>query len=92
MAKLEVILTADEIRREIPYMLICETKESSVWSTGRRRRKWNAEFTEEERKSASRLFTLAYKWALKTGVPDKVRMSLSTYALWGRLAAFCASI
>lgn len=92
MAKLEVILTADEVRANIPYMLICETKESSVWCTSKRRRRWNAEFTEAERNAASRLFTLAHTWALVRGVPEEVRMSLSTYALWGRLAAFCASI
>lgn len=92
MAKLEIILTADEVRENIPYMLICETKESSVWYTGRRRRRWNLEFSEAERKAASRLFSLAYRWSLRTGVPDEVRMSLSTYTLWGKLAAFCASI
>ncbi len=92
MAKLEVVFDHDEIQKEIPYSLICMTRESSVWDTGKRRRRWVQEFTKEERDAACRIFTLAHRWTLTTGVPEKVRMSLKTYELWDKIAVFCASL
>lgn len=92
MAKLEVILDQEEVHQHIAYRLIYETMSCSVWSTGRRRRRWREEFTEAERDTCSRLKAQAYRWFLVTGVPDEVRMSLATYTLWKKLEAFCASL
>lgn len=92
MASLMIVLTAEEIRESIAYQMICETMCSSVWQTGKRRRRWAAEFTEAERAACSKLKAQAYKWHLTTGVPDEVTMRLSTMALWKKLEAFCASL
>lgn len=89
---IDVILTHNEVNAQIPYALICMTRYGSSWNTGKRRRRWLEEFTEAERVSASRLFSLAHTWTLVKGVPDEVRMSARTLALWLKLGEFCASI
>ena len=92
MARMMIVLNADEIRETIAYPMICETMCGSVWQTGERRRRWAEEFTEAERAACSKLKTRAYSWHLTTGVPDEVTMSLSAMALWKKLEAFCASL
>lgn len=92
MARLMLVFTADEIRKHIAYPLICETMCGAIWETGRRKRRWLAEFTESERKACSKLKAQAYKWHLRTGVPDEVTMSHDTLKLWYKLEAFCASL
>lgn len=92
MAKMMLVLTREEIEQSIPYQFIAETMGGSVWQTGRRRRRWVEEFTESERHACTKLRNQAIKWYLHTGVPDEVTMALSTYSLWCRLAAFCASL
>ena len=92
MAKLEIVFDYEEVHKNIPYSLICMTRESSVWGTMRRKRRWAAEFTEEERETAYRLFEQARRWTLVKGVPDTVRMSVKTYELWQKLGNFCGSL
>lgn len=93
MAKFEIILQRQEIGESIPYALICTCRESgSIWNTLRRRRRWNAEFTEKEREAATRIFRQAHMWYLIKGVPDEVRMTVSTYNLWLKIADFCMSL
>lgn len=92
MPRLMLVFTADEIRREIAYPLICEVMYGATWDTGTRRRRWAAEFTEAERKACSRLRNQAHRWYLTTGVPDEVTMSHDTLKLWYKLEAFCASL
>ena len=92
MAELFIRLTRDDVRGQIPFGLICETRESAIWSTGRRRRCWNIWFSEKEKAACTRLFRQARSWYLTTGVPDEVMMSVKTYGLWQKLGAFCASI
>lgn len=92
MAKIMYVLTQDEVKQGIAYPLICETMSSAVWNTGRRRRRWAAEFTESERRACSKLKAQAHSWYLVKGVPDEVTMAASTLALWKKLEAFCASL
>jgi hypothetical protein len=87
-----IIMTRDEVQRNIPYAMICETRWGATWENSRRRRRWAAEFTERERDHAYDLFKMAYKWYLKTGVPEEVKMSTQTLVLWSKLAEFCASL
>ena len=82
----------DEIHDTIPYAFISETRYGSAWNTMRRRRLWNATFTEEERKLANKLCAQAHDWHVGRGVPDTVKMKSTTYDMWRRLAAFCASL
>lgn len=92
MARLMMVLDREEVEKFIPYQLVCEVMGSAVWSTSRRRREWAVEFTEGEREACRRLYNMAYKWYLKSGVPDEVTMSIHTYSLWQRLGAFCGRL
>lgn len=92
MAKLYVSLTPEEVRASIPYDLICMVRYGCTWNTGRRRRAWQLDFTEEERRAAGRLFKQARNWTVGRGVPYTVQMSRKTFHLWQKLGDFCASI
>lgn len=92
MARMMLVLTREEIQTSINYPLICETMCGARWDTRTRRKLWADAFTESERRACLKLKTQAYSWYLKTGVPDEVTMSLSTFSLWQRLAIFCASL
>lgn len=92
MAEVFINFTQAEIQNEIPYALICEARESSVWGTARRRRRWMLEFTASERETCTMLFSYAHSWYLTKGVPDKVMMTVKTYGLWQKLGHFCASL
>lgn len=92
MAKLMMILTSQEVHASIPYSLICMTRYGAHWNTMRRKRRWKMEFTEAERQAASKLFSQSHNWTVGKGVPDEVRMTTKTFALWQKLGNFCASI
>ena len=83
MAELILRLTREEVQQKLDFNLL--------WETGRRRRRWAAEFTPDERERAEAIFALCSRWALKTG-PKPVEMSLDTYDLWQRLIRFCGTL
>ena len=89
--KLMLKLEREDIER-LTYALLCETRYGSRWNTTKRKRKWVSEFTEAERKAASRIFAQCHTWYLVKGIPDEIHMSMSTYGLWERLANFCMSL
>lgn len=92
MEKEMIRMSATEIRTTIPYSLICMTRYGSAWNTGKRRRAWLTDFSEEERRTATRLFQTAHDWTVGRGVPDVVRMGTKTFFLWRKLGEFCASV
>ena len=92
MAKIMLVMTHEEVNASIAYSLICFARYGSAWNTGRRRRAWLADFTEEERRAAGRLFRQAHDWTVGRGVPNEVTMTEKTFRLWRKLAEFCASI
>jgi len=63
---------------------------------GRGRRLWEAQFTEEERAKAERLYKLAYKWGFDRqhgGYPETHRMeTYEEYCLLHRVATFFATV
>ena len=89
MATIEMIFTKEEIQKEIPYQFICHTRYGSRWNTMRRKLKWNDKFTDTEKQDAEKLFRQAHSWSVGNGIPDTVRMNLSTYGLWTKVAKFC---
>lgn len=89
---LMIELTHDEIQQHLPYEMICTARESAVWNTMHRRRRWQQEFTPKERSAAQRVFSKSHAWYLTSGVPQKVRLSKETYRLWLKLGDFCASL
>lgn len=82
----------DEVNKEIPYAIICETRYGSKWDTGRRRRLFNNAFSMNEYSKCRKIFKLAHRWTLTTGVPKEVKMTLGTYKLWKKLGDFCAAL
>lgn len=89
--ELQFVFDRSEIET-LPYRFLCETRECSVWNTGKRRRLWNKEFTKAEQIEAEKIFRQCHQWYLIKGLPDKVTMSASTMALWDRLEIFCSLI
>lgn len=87
-----LVLNRDAVRRELPYMLVHETRASGVWHTARRKRRWQSEFSEPERRKASEIFRKAQNWSVGRGVPERVRMTPETLCLWQKLGAFCGSL
>jgi hypothetical protein len=85
-------LNREEIQELIPYPIVAETMSSSVWNTGKRKRLMKEYFTEAEIEATYRLHRQAYDWHLRKGVPDEVKMTMSTYHLWQKLANFCCEI
>ena len=90
--KTMVALTHEEAQSYLAYALICETMEGSRWNSGCRRRLYSQTFTSREQQRISHIKSIAHKWYLVTGVPEKVRMSYDNYLLWQRLAEFCATV
>ena len=89
---LEIVLDRDEIQAAIPYQMICTTRYSSIWNTARRKRLWKEQFPGYKGEKANTMCRQSYNWMMKTGVPEQIRMSASTYDLWQELAAFCCSL
>lgn len=87
-----IALTHDEVLKNIPFALICETREGARWNTGTRKRRWKEEFSQYDRDVCTRLFRKAKDWTLIHGVPDLVRMDEETYTLWRKLGDFCGSL
>ena len=90
---LYIEFTHDEICDEIPYTIIAETTSRSLWDTGRRKRLWNALFTNRERELCKAIRQKAHVWAITKGVPNEgVKMTLETYNLWFKFSEFCANL
>ena len=86
-------LSYDDVHEILPFALICTTRESSAWETGKRKRAWLAQFTPEERERATDIFRCAHSMYLKKGVPENgLMMYPKTYDLWQKIGAFCASV
>lgn len=90
--KTYLYLKPEEIRNLIPYGMVTETRFGRYWGTGKRRRRWIEEFTESERNYAETLFRMAEKWYCGTGIPQEVKMTVKTLALWKKIEEFCASL
>ena len=92
MAMIELVMTNEEINNNIPYKIICHTRYGSVWDTMKRKRRWNTEFSDIEKSNAEKIFRQAHSWYVGKGIPDTVRMDLSTYELWKKIGRFCYSL
>lgn len=91
-ATIYLTLTHDEVNERIPYAVVAETMSGSRWNTGKRKRLMKQFFTDSEIDAIYRLHKQAYDWYLRKGVPDEVKMTMSTYHLWQKLANFCCEI
>lgn len=91
MAKLQLALTEDEAEKNLMCGLLCQTRYGARWQTGKRRRLWEQQFTEDERKQAEIIFAACRRWFLKSGSAP-VTLDIKIYDLWMRLIAFCGSL
>lgn len=87
-----IVLTGDEINRNIPYAIVCETMSGSRWNTGRRKRLMKEQFTQTEIEAIYRLHKQAHSWHLVKGVPEELRITPHILALWHKLADFCCQL
>lgn len=78
-------LSHDDVQNELAYALICETMEGAYWNSGRRRRMFSKAFTRSEQQRISNIKAKAHKWYLVTGVPEKVRISITERKRSGRI-------
>jgi len=87
-----IVLNRDEINRNIPYAIVCETMSGAHWNTGKRKRLMKEQFTQSEIEAVYRLHKQAHSWYLVKGVPDELRITPHILALWHKLANFCCQL
>ena len=58
---------------------------------GRVKRAYLHEFDSQERTAIAKLYNRAWQWEMRTGHPDRIKISLKTYDLLVRAAGFFAS-
>ena len=86
------ILEREDIEKILPYSLICMSRYGADWRRTSVLKRFEEEFTEEERIAAESIFRLAHRWLLVTGTPEETRMTGETFTLWLKLGEFCSSI
>lgn len=86
-----ITLDRDELRKNIPYRVISETSQLTIWNTGKRKRRFKEHFTEDEQENCLRLVEQARAWT-KAGAPEHANLTASDIVLWQRLANFCAEL
>ncbi len=89
MPKIVLEFSRDEVE-ELGTMVICEMWDKRRY--GRVRREFLKTFDEEDRIKLSSIYPKIYKWNLVTGIPDKIRMKMSTYNLINRACNFFGTI
>ena len=62
-----------------------------VMGSGSGKRKYIAEFNEQERRLISRYYKIFYRWHLVTGIPQLHKMRISTYELMKKACNFFGS-
>lgn len=88
---LEIILTSDEIKQNIPYQAISELRYTGVWDTSKCRRLWDKTFSKEEIEISEKLFRQARRWYIN-GVTESARFNFQEYKVLDKLAKLCASV
>ena len=83
-----VRIPLEELNDRLHYRLICEQMGSDKWKTGKVRRAFEAEFSEEERAECERIYKKAHRWYLKALPTEPVEMYMTEYKLWGKLKNF----
>lgn len=76
------------------YGIVVETWNKCVGNgaVGSKRRKFQQEFNESERRKARKMYNLFYRWYLKTGTPNYWVVSFKNVAFCRRLVKFFGEI
>ena len=85
------VMTGEYFKRQVSYGVIVESWDR-VGRCGSKRRRYNAAFTEAERRVLGKYHQKFYKWEMRTGTPRRVAMRLATLRLLQRACEFFASI
>ena len=88
--KVQVELNKNEIK-QLQFPVLVETYERVKGSMSKRR-KYNEQFTEQERTTIARYYKLFYKWHLVSGIPENVVMYPKTLELLKRAINFFGTI
>ena len=85
-----VVLDIDELNDKLHYRLICETTHSSLWNTGKIKRAFNSEFTEEEKVVVEQIRKKSHRWYLHS-LPKELTVTMSSdeFKIWKKLKNFC---
>jgi len=91
--ELRTVFTRDEIQRSLHPEVVVEMWRN-VMTTGFGKRKFKAEFSEDEQKAIRKVYTTIYcPWCFKShggggGIPEKSYIELRTFILMQRAANF----
>lgn len=88
---LRPVFSGEYFKSQVAYPVIVEAWDR-LKGSGSKRRRYQAEFTEAERKLISSYYRKFYRWYLVTGTPDKVMLSLDTLNLLQRAVNFFAEV
>ena len=87
-----VVLTQEEIRKNIPYEHIAKVKTSPKWNKPGRDKKFTEFFPILETSLARVLLNKAVLWSL-IGPPEReTRFTDHSLMVWKKLALFCATL
>ena len=88
--KMMPVFSGDNFQSIIPFPVIVEMWEKK--NSGRVKREWVKQFTENERKKLAYYYQRFYRWHLVTGTPDKIVVKLSNIQLLQRACNFFGTI
>ena len=83
-----VRISVDELNDELHYRLIAETMSGSKWTTGKVKKAFVSQFSQEERDSCFSIWRRARKWYLYSLPTNPIEMSMVEYELWQKLKNF----
>ena len=89
---MKIVCQLDKLETErLPYRLIAETTQRSVWGTGRRKRMFEAEFSKDEQIICAAIIRKSIIWSRVTGTArNGYDVSLREIGTWYKLANFCS--
>lgn len=88
--RLAPVFSGEQFKKTVDYPVIVEMWEKK--NSGRVRRAYLAQFTDDERTTLARYYAKFYKWHLVTGTPVRVMARLKTVQLLQRAVNFFATI
>ena len=91
--RIAILFSNDEIR-SMGICVIVERWEVAVgkYSTGSAKRKYHEQFSEDERRQLSKLYTKFYDWVMRKGIPQEAEFTPKQRDLIIRAAEFFSQV
>lgn len=83
------IIEVENLEKTLNYRFIAEQTHSSLFSTGKVKRKLAEEFTPDEIAMIEKISAKAGKWYLRALPKEEVKMTMDEFYLWKKLSKFC---